>query len=118
MNVGPNDHYPAVDERAVVALNNSWDVVTPAIDPCVNGSYAVMAATNGTFRDMKGSAQCVITNPPYKRRRRSDYGHANHCRDRERYCHACCPGTRAVGLRFDAAAYVSAALCRVHQTAV
>ena len=31
----PNDHYPTVDERAVVALNNSWDVVTPAIDPCV-----------------------------------------------------------------------------------
>ena len=64
----PNDHYPTIDDRAVVALNNSWDVVTPAIDPCVGTDPTPLwPATNGTFRDMKGSAQCVITNPPYKK---------------------------------------------------
>lgn len=62
-----NDHYPTVDERAVIAINEAWDIPTPCIDVCNNGTPTPLRpAVNGHFRDMLGATKSVITNPPYK----------------------------------------------------
>ena len=64
----PDDHYPTIDERCVIAINATWDIPTPCIDPFHNGEPTPLyPAVNGQLRDLLGAPNAILTNPPYKR---------------------------------------------------
>ena len=64
----PDDHYPTIDERCVIAINATWDIPTPCIDPFHGAEPTPLyPAVNGQLRDLLGAPNAILTNPPYKR---------------------------------------------------
>lgn len=62
-----DDHYPTVDPRCITALQKSWDIPLPALDPfCSQLETGLHPAQVGSLRSAQ-KFQSIITNPPYKR---------------------------------------------------